>query len=121
MATKPPHLGAKPGRQDLRSPEAEGYRKLYKLSAWKRAREAQLSKQPLCELCLERGRVVPASIVNHRKPHKGDWQRFIDPANHQSACKPCHDGAIQSYERTGRMAGSDSSGLPTDPNHPWNR
>ena len=25
------------------------------------------------------------------KPHRGSWPLFIDPANHQSLCKRCHD------------------------------
>ena len=45
-------------RDDRRSPKAAAYRRLYKLAAWRRAREAQLHRQPLCELCLERG-IVP--------------------------------------------------------------
>ena len=24
-------------------------------------------------------------------PHRGDWGKFIDPTNHQSLCKTCHD------------------------------
>jgi 5-methylcytosine-specific restriction protein A len=66
-------------------------------------------------------------VVNHRTPHKGDWSLFIDPANHQSVCKPCHDGPIQSAERTGkatiRIGYSEATGpdgLPTDPRHPFN-
>lgn len=103
-----------------RSERAHEYRRLYNTKAWKEARKAQLSRQPLCELCEETNRTVPASVVNHKKPHKGDWSLFIDPANHQSVCKPCHDGAIQSFERTGDMRGCDESGAPLDPNHPWN-
>lgn len=103
-----------------RSQEAQAYRHLYKNRAWQQARTAKLAAEPLCELCAKTGRVTPATVVNHRIPHKGDWQLFIDPTNHQSACKPCHDGAIQSYEKTGSMRGHDESGAPLDPNHPWN-
>ena len=40
-----------------------------------------------------------ATIVNHRTPHRGDWALFIDPANHESTCKPHHDRDIQAGER----------------------
>lgn len=104
-----------------RSEQAQAYRHFYKTKAWQQARAAQLSSQPLCELCLEAKRTVPATVVNHKTPHKGDWQLFIDPTNHQSVCKPCHDGAIQSFERTGDMRGCDESGVPLDPCHWWNK
>ena len=106
-------------RDDRRSPEAAGYRRLYKLAAWKRAREAQLHRQPLCELCLERHRTTEAKVVNHRQPHKGNMTLFLDPENLQSACAPCHDGPVQSYERTGRMRGCDANGVPLDASHHW--
>lgn len=106
-------------RDDRRSPAAAAYRKLYKLAAWKHARTGQLQRQPLCELCAERHRTVAATVVNHRLPHKGDMGLFLDPANLQSACAPCHDGPIQSYERTGRMRGCDANGVPLDGGHHW--
>jgi 5-methylcytosine-specific restriction enzyme A len=66
---------------------------------WAKARFRQLHHQPLCERCLQAGRIRPATVVNHRKPHRGDLELFWDPTNHESACKPCHDGPIQAEER----------------------
>jgi 5-methylcytosine-specific restriction protein A len=107
---------------DRRSPAAKQWRKLYQTPTWKRIRRAKLSKDPLCELCQARGRTVLARVVNHRIPHKGNWALFVDPGNHQSTCKPCHDGEIQSREKTGRdydkAVGLD--GFPIDPKHYWN-
>lgn len=67
------------------------------------------------------------TTVNHRIPHKGDWNLFIDPTNHQSVCSPCHDGPIQAEEATGKAndrvgysVATDANGLPTDPRHPFN-
>jgi 5-methylcytosine-specific restriction protein A len=111
-------------RRDQRSPEADAYRKLYQSAAWRGphgARERQRRKQPFCELCLKAGRHVPAKVVNHRIPHKGDLKLFFDPANHQSVCKPHHDGSIQSEERRGFNGEADEDGWPTDPRHPANR
>jgi len=74
------------------------WRLWYGLAAWKAARLAQLALQPLCERHLARDQVVPATVVNHRRPHRGDWGLFIDPENHESVCKACHDGEIQREE-----------------------
>ena len=108
-------------RSDKRSAAAQAYRKWYKLPAWQRAREAQLAGQPLCERCDAKGRVTPATIVNHRTPHRGDWSLFIDPDNHESACKRCHDRVIQSEERLGYSSQIGDDGWPVDPNHPSNK
>lgn len=104
-----------------RSPEAQAYRRWYGLKAWLEARKAQLSKQPLCERCKAMGRVTPATIVNHRKAHKGNWSLFIDPANHESTCAPHHDTLIQREEERGYTIGSDAGGRPLAADHPWNR
>lgn len=84
---------------DVRRREAQPWRRFYKTAAWLQARAAQLSLQPLCERCLAEGIIEPATVVNHRTPHKGDWLLFIDPANHESTCKPHHDRDIQAEER----------------------
>lgn len=90
-------------RADARSPEAASYRSWYGLGVWKAARRAQLARDPLCRYCKDQGLIVRATVVNHKTPHKGKWQLFIDAGNHESTCKPCHDSLVQSYERTGHM------------------
>lgn len=90
-------------RRDLRTSQAAAYRKLYKTAAWQQARKAQLSTHPLCIYCQQEGKIVPATVVNHRKPHKGDWDLFISAQNHESTCAHHHNSLVQSYERTGRM------------------
>jgi 5-methylcytosine-specific restriction protein A len=79
----------------------------------------QLRKQPLCERCLKEGKIVPATVAHHIKPHKGNEQLFFDPDNLASSCKPCHDGIEQSIERLGYEKGCDVEGRPLDPCHPW--
>jgi 5-methylcytosine-specific restriction protein A len=115
-------------RRDQRSDEANTYRRWYSLAAWKRAKAARKAISPICERCEAIGFIVPMTTVNHRTPHKGDWSLFIDPNNHQSVCSECHDGPIQSEERSGKAnqrVGYSSAvgldGLPTDPRHPFNR
>ncbi len=101
-----------------RSEAARAWRKFYSTPAWRAARTAQLRKQPLCERCSTNERPVVAGVVNHRTPHKGDWDLFIDPANHESVCKPCHDGEIQSEERRGHSTRVGVDGWPIDERHP---
>jgi 5-methylcytosine-specific restriction protein A len=35
--------------------------------------------------------VVPATIVDHVVPHRGDQRLFWDQGNWAPACKSCHD------------------------------
>lgn len=104
-----------------RTDEAQAYRRWYGLKAWQVARKTQLTRQPLCERCKAAGRVTPATVVNHRKAHKGNWALFISPANHESTCAPHHDRLIQKEEARGQRIGTSVDGRPVDPNHPWNR
>jgi 5-methylcytosine-specific restriction protein A len=96
------------------------YHAWYSSPEWQAARRAQLDKAPFCERHAMRGEVVEADTVNHRTPHRGDWRLFIDPANHESVCKACHDGLIQREEARGYRIGCDADGRPIDESHPWN-
>lgn len=89
--------------------------------AWQKAREAYLRKHPLCRMHAELGEVVPASLVDHVEPHRGDMVKFWDSANWQSLCKKCHDGAKQRMEKSGVVVGCNLSGLPLDPKHHWQK
>ena len=54
-------------------------------------RPAQLLREPFCRECAKQGRRVRATVVDHIVPFRGLWALFVDPANHQSLCKRCHD------------------------------
>ena len=72
-----------------RSAEYHGW---YSLSIWTGdLRPAQLMREPFCRECAKRGIRTRAAVVDHIVPHRGDWALFIDPGNHQSLCKSCHD------------------------------
>ena len=58
---------------------------------WRRARARFLRAHPLCADCQREGRLIPASVVDHIVPHRGDAALFWDQANWQPLCKPCHD------------------------------
>lgn len=60
-------------------------------SRWRKYRAWYLKRHPLCRHCEEKGRLTPATVVDHIEPHKGDQQKFWDFKNHQGLCKPCHD------------------------------
>jgi 5-methylcytosine-specific restriction protein A len=45
---------------------------------------------------------VRAEVVDHIRPHRGDWALFIDPGNHQSLCKSCHDRKTAAEQREKR-------------------
>jgi 5-methylcytosine-specific restriction protein A len=116
-------LNDKQKRSAGRSAEAQNHRPWYNLAIWRGdggLRNKQLDHEPLCERCRALGIVTPATVVNHRRPHRGDWSLFIDPANHESVCKDHHDGLIQREEARGHVIGTDIDGRPVDPDHPWN-
>jgi hypothetical protein len=46
-----------------------------------------LARDPICMMCHR----APSIIVDHVKPHKGNWDLFMDQKNCQGLCKPCHD------------------------------
>lgn len=60
---------------------------------WVKYRRWFLARRPICECkeCKESGRILPATVVDHIKPHKGNYELFWDPNNHQAMAKRCHD------------------------------
>lgn len=98
-------------------------KRLYKTSRWRRLREAQLSKQPLCECPHHKGKdpSAVATVVDHIRPHRGSPKLFHDPANLQSVTKECHDRYCQSRDKGGPGfdAGCDDTGEPLNAAHCW--
>lgn len=86
---------------------------------WQTARRAYLSANPLCVMCQRRGLTSPASVVDHIKPHEGDWSLFWSRSNWQALCRTCHNGAKQAFEKSGTVKGFDVDGNPLDPGHHW--
>jgi 5-methylcytosine-specific restriction enzyme A len=68
---------------------------------WRRARAAFLALHPLCAACRAQGRVVAATVVDHRIPHRGDMKLFWDESNWAPACKPCRDSKTAREGRWG--------------------
>ena len=72
--------------------------------------------EPLCRLCLEAGRVPPATVADHVVPHLGDFTAFR-LGQLRSLCAECHNR----LDRTNSpRAPVREDGTPSDPHHPWN-
>lgn len=86
-------------------------------SRWQKAREGYLRANPFCVDCEGFGRLTPATVVDHIKPHRlgdaiesGDAEKvaearklFWDKTNWQALCKLCHDSHKQRLEKSGTV------------------
>ncbi len=60
-------------------------------SKWRKLSKQYLRKHPMCVCCMAEGRFVPATVVDHIIPHRGDDTLMWNQDNWQALCKPCHD------------------------------
>lgn len=82
------HLG------DGRTTKEKGYTR-----RWQKARESFLKTHPLCVRCQAAGHLIPATVVDHIIPHRGDQRLFWDKSNWQPLCKSCHDKKTMTEDR----------------------
>lgn len=66
-----------------------------------------LARHPLCVRCLAEGHYVPATVVDHIVPHRGDQKLFWDESNWQALCKHCHDTKTMTDDRYKEYTYSD--------------
>lgn len=92
------------------------WRRLYNTPEWRQLRLEILAMHPQCAAC-----GVPAEVVDHIEPHKGDLGLFFDPANLQPLCKRCHDSKTgrevrreQIARRRGVKRRADDEGVCVD-------
>ncbi|MFC6792707.1 HNH endonuclease [Methylobacterium komagatae] len=72
--------------------------RLYTSTRWRALRREQLTREPLCRLCMdEDGRAVSATVCDHVTPHRGDVQAFW-AGPFQSLCAHHHNSAKQREE-----------------------
>lgn len=62
----------------------------YNTTLWQRLRVIQLSKQPLCQACIVRGRVTQATQVDHLFPWNQIGEEAFVANIFQSLCHECH-------------------------------
>jgi 5-methylcytosine-specific restriction protein A len=66
----------------------------YNTTEWRKLRETYLKQHPVCEECLNKGKVTPATSVHHKESpfKKGEINRhlFLDYNNLMSVCHECH-------------------------------
>ena len=107
--------------KDSRSASQAGMnrKRLYNTKRWKDLRQVQLTNEPFCVMCEALGKLVPATVVDHVTPHRGDAELFFHN-KFQSLCKMHHDRNKQIEERSGVIIGGKLDGTPIDPNHHWN-
>lgn len=99
----------------------EAYQYLYRTQRWKRLRARQLRKHPYCQCPHHEGQHVPAQVVDHIVPHKGNLRLFFDRKNLQSLTNTCHVVHKQSSERGGKGfdVGCDEQGFPLNQDAAW--
>jgi 5-methylcytosine-specific restriction enzyme A len=97
---------------------------IYQTAAWRAFRLVVLTERPICEVP---GCGAPSRQVDHRMPVRKGGAPF-DRANVQPLCLSCHsrktatnDGGFGNRPNSKplRAVGSDASGQPLDPTHPW--
>ena len=64
--------------------------RFYNGTRWRKVREVQLGRYPLCEQCRRQGRTVVAKHVHHIVPRKKMQELAYVLSNLESLCKPCH-------------------------------
>lgn len=72
--------------------ESQAWHWMYSTPTWTQdLRPGQILRESFCQECAKRGLRVRAEVVDHIKPHKGNWALFTDRENLQSLCKHHHD------------------------------
>lgn len=75
---------------DMRKLRKEAYNN----TTWRKLRETYMKSHPICERCLEKGKVTPAEDIHHIKsPFRNgviNYGLLLDDKNLMSVCKTCH-------------------------------
>jgi 5-methylcytosine-specific restriction protein A len=65
---------------------------------WQKARHIYLQQHPLCVVCKSLGQLVPATTVDHIRPHRGDYTLMWDESNWQALCTRHHSIKTAQYD-----------------------
>lgn len=90
----------------------------YATRAWKNLRDYYIQHHPLCERCLEQGRVKPAEQVHHIVPFLNGvskaerYQLLLDPSNLMSLCVDCHKVIHRELDKNRSLETPGVTGTP---------
>ena len=59
--------------------------------------------------------------MDHKRPHKGDYNLFWDSDNWQGLCASCHSAIKRVQDNKGYSSACGVDGQPIDENHPFNK
>ena len=66
----------------------------YNNSQWRKLRDTYLREHAVCQKCISKGKITPATSVHHVKsPFKNgeiNWNLLLDYTNLMSVCHECH-------------------------------
>ena len=66
---------------------------------WQKLRLAWLNDEPrYCVMCAVAGKLIPATVVDHIIPHKGNESLRLDWDNLQGLCVKCHTDKTLNYD-----------------------
>ena len=70
---------------------------IYQSKRWKELRKAYYEEHPLCERCLQEGRITPAQDIHHKLScfvrgltEEEKYRIAFDPNNLMALCVDCH-------------------------------
>ena len=96
----------------------------YTTQRWQRLRRQKLQERPLCEYCLNEGRLTVAVAIDHIIPIARGGDAY-PPLDHLMSCCASHHNQKTRAEQLGKehtpkgIRGCDVFGNPLDPNHDW--
>lgn len=89
-------------KEVIRKIQREERYKVYQSALWKKLRMAKLQQNPLCEICLQKGKIEPAIDVHHIDSftqYQGLklLEKAYNYSNLLSVCKQCHQQLHNSH------------------------
>ena len=91
------NLNKKPTKEKVERNQTENRKlraKAYNNSSWKKLRETYLKEHAVCQDCISKGKITPATDIHHIKsPFKDgeiNYSLLLDYTNLVSLCKECH-------------------------------
>lgn len=91
------NLNKKPTKEKVERNQTENRKlraKAYNNSTWRKMRDTYLKEHAVCQDCISKGKITPATDIHHIKsPFKNgeiNYSLLLDYTNLISLCKACH-------------------------------